>query len=119
MNSLKIIKKSIDFGTIHSRENFFSFTLKCLFYIIPAIILGNYTDITIKNIKKDKELGDSVFYYILLQTLIIISTLYIILLVLTNYTSEFQVTVAGGLFVVFYFGIQTNYVDMIKDHIRY
>jgi len=52
MRLLNIIQKSIDFGTLRSRENIFSFTLKCLFYIIPAIILGNYTDITIKNIKK-------------------------------------------------------------------
>ena len=29
--------------------------------------------------------------------------------------SEFQVTVAGGYFIVLYFGIQTNYIDMFKE----
>jgi hypothetical protein len=49
-----IIQRATDFGTFRSRKNFFSFTLKCIFYIIPAVILGNYTDITIKIIKKIK-----------------------------------------------------------------
>ena len=111
-----MIQRGIDFGTLRSRENFFSFTLKCVCYIIPAVILGHYTDKTIKNIKKDNELGDNTFYYILLQTLIIISTLYLILLFSSSYTSEFQVTIAGGLFGVFYFGIQTNYIHMIKTY---
>lgn len=114
-----LIQKSINFGTLRSRKNIFSFTLKCLFYIISAIILGNYTDITIKNIKKNKGLDDYTIYYILLQTIIIISTFYLILIFLNNYTSEFQVTIAGGLFSVFYFGIQTNYVYMIKEYTQY
>ncbi len=50
MNFDNIIKRATDFGTFRSRENFFSFSLKCLFYIIPAIILGNYTDTTVKKI---------------------------------------------------------------------
>ena len=67
----------------------------------------------------DKKLGNLLIYYILLQTLIIISTLYIILILLTNYTNEFQVTIAGGFFSVFYFGIQTNYINMIKESINH
>lgn len=31
--------------------------------------------------------------------------------------SEFQVTIAGGYFVVLYFGIQTNYIRMIKEYL--
>jgi len=50
------IHRSIYFETLRSRENFFHFTMKCLFYIIPAVILGNYTDTTIKTMK-NKELG--------------------------------------------------------------
>ena len=111
-----LFQEAIDFGTFHSREHFFPFTLKCLFYIIPAVILGKYTDVIIKKIKKVKKFGDSELYYILLQTFIIISTLYLILLFLNNYTSEFQVTMSGGLFSVFYFGIQTHYIDMIKEY---
>lgn len=118
MKLLNIFDRGTDFGSFRSRTNFFSFTIKCIFYIIPAVILGNYTDITIERIKKDKKMGDSVLYYILLQTLISIITLYIFLLLLANYTSEFQVTIAGGFFSVLYFGMQTNYVDMIKEYMN-
>lgn len=117
MKLFNIFQSATDFGTFSSRENFFSFTLKCIFYIIPAVILGNYTDITIQRMKKEKEFGDYTIYYILLQTLIIISTLYLILLLLTGYTSEFQTSLAGGFFIVLYFGIQTNYMNMIKEYI--
>jgi hypothetical protein len=114
MKPQHIIERALDFGTFRSRENFFAFTLKCIFYIIPAIILGNYTDRTIKKMQSEKKF--SLLSYILLQTFIIISTLFIILLLLTNYTSEFQVTLAGGLFMVLYFGLQTNYIKMIKEY---
>ncbi len=97
---------------------FFSYTLKFIFYIIPAIVLGNYTDVTMERIQNGQILGDYLITYILLQTFIIISTLYLILLLSTKYTSEFQVTVAGAYFVVLYFGIQTNYTRMIKEYIN-
>ena len=113
-----LFQEAIDFGTFHSREHFFPFTLKCLFYIIPAVILGKYTDVIIKKIKKVKKFGDSELYYILLQTLIILSTLYLILSLSPDYLSEFQETIAGGFFVVLYFGIQTNYIPMIKEYIN-
>ena len=113
-----IIQRTTDFGTLSSRENFFLFALKCLFYIIPAIILGNYTDIIMQRIKKEEHLGSYSLYYILIQTLIIISTLYIILLLLSGYERKFQDTLAGGFFSVLYFGIQTNYIYMIKDYIN-
>ena len=113
-----IIQRATEFGTFRSRENFVSFVLKCLFYIIPAVILGNYTDITVERIKTNKDLGDYTLHYILLQTFIILSTLYL-LLFLTDYTSEFQLTLSGGFFIVLYFGIQTNYINMMKEYIRY
>lgn len=118
MKLLDIIQRATDFGTFRSRENFLSFTLKCIFYIVPAVFLGNITDITIQKIKNKKELGDYMLYYILLQTIVIITTLYLILIFSSNYTNEFQLTMAGGFFVVLYFGIQTNYIDMIKQYIN-
>jgi uncharacterized membrane protein (DUF485 family) len=119
MKLLNIIHRATDFGKLRARKNFFPFALKCIFYIIPAIFLGNFTDITIQRMKNEKEFGDYMLYYILLQTIIIISTLYVILIFLTSYTNEFQVTIAGGFFSVLYFGIQTNYIDMIKEYINY
>jgi hypothetical protein len=44
MSIYDIIERATDFGTYRSRDNFVSFTLKILIYIIPAVILGNYTD---------------------------------------------------------------------------
>jgi hypothetical protein len=88
------------------------------FYIVPAVVLGNYVDTTIQTLKENKMFGDYTLYYILLETIINILVLYIILLFLVNYTSEFQVTLAGGFFSVLYFGIQTNYMDMIKKYIN-
>lgn len=114
-----IIQRATDFGTFRSRENFLSFTLKILLYILPAIILGNSTDIIVKKLKENDTLGISTFNYIALQTLIIISTMYIIVIYLSNYISEFQVTVAGGYFIVLYFGIQTNYMKMIKEWMNF
>ena len=63
MKLVNIIQRATDFGTFRSRKHFFSFTLKIIFYIIPAIVLGNYTDITIQKFKKNKELGDYTLYY--------------------------------------------------------
>ena len=118
MKIYNIIERVTDFGTLRSRDNFFSFTLKNLFYIIPAVILGNYTDNSIQKIQEYKAFGDNKIYYILLQTFIIILTQYIFLAFLFNFISEFQVTIAGGYFIVLYFGMQTNYFHMIKDYIR-
>jgi hypothetical protein len=35
-----------------------------------------------------------------------------------KFTSEFQVTIAGSYFIVLYFGMQTNYIRMIKHYIN-
>jgi hypothetical protein len=112
-----ILKRATNFGTLRSRDNFFSFTLKILIYIIPAVILGNYTDITVKRLQEYKTLGENILHYILLQTLIVISTMYVILKMLSDFISEFQVTIAGGYFIVLYFGMQTNYIRMIQEYI--
>jgi flagellar biosynthesis component FlhA len=103
----------------YSQCVFLSFTLNCIVHIIPAVILGNYTDIFIQRIKKDKKLGDNILYYILLQTLIIIATLYLFLLFITVYTNDFVVTLYGEFFIVLYFSVQTDYIHMIKDYITH
>ena len=113
-----VIHRATNFGTFSSRENFISFALKCIFYIIPAIILGNFIDTSIQKIEKNKILGNYILYYILLQTLLIILTLYLILIFSENYTHEFQITITGAVFIVLYFGIQTNYTHMIKEFIN-
>lgn len=113
-----IIQRATDFGTFRSQDNFVSFTLKILFYIIPAVILGNYTDRIIETLQKNKSLGENTLYYIMLQTLLILVSLYLILVFLSDFMSEIQVTIAGSYFIVLYFGIQTNYIHMIQEYMK-
>jgi len=115
MRIFNILTQAINFDSVHSRKNFFSFLLKALFYIIPAIILGNYTDITVKKTETHQLLGDNLVYYILLQTFIIISTLYFFLTFFSDFVSEFTNTIPGTYFIVLYFGMQTNYIYMLKE----
>jgi hypothetical protein len=113
-----ILQHATDFGTFHSRENFISFTLKTLLYIFPAVILGHYTDRFVKKLQDENRLGQNTLHYILLQTFIGILTLYLCIAFLSEFSSEFQVTVAGGYFTVLYFGLQTNYISMIQEYLR-
>ena len=115
MKLSNILERATDFGTFRSRDNFFSFSLKILLYIIPAVILGHYTDTFVKRLKNNTILGKNLFHYILLQTIFIISTLYLFILFLKEYVSEFQESSAGGYFIVLYFGMQLNYINMIKE----
>lgn len=118
MKLRNIIQRATDFGTLRSREHYFSFALKCMCYIIPAVILGNYTDTIVEKIKIDTVFGDYLLNYILLQTIIMITTLYLIVIFLTSYTNEFHFSIAGAFFIVLYFGIQTNYIDMLKEYMN-
>jgi len=113
-----IVQRATEFGTFRAQDKFFSFILKILFYIIPAAILGHYTDVIIKKLQKDKVLGDTVLYYILLQTFIVVSTIYLLAVYMADYAREFQMTLAGMYFVVLYFNMQTNYIVMIQDYMH-
>lgn len=117
MTPSDIIKSAFEFGTKRSENNFVSFALKIFFYILPAIILGKVTDVFVEKLEKNKVLGETILFYILLQTLINIVTMYSILILFSDFTSEFQVTLAGSYFIVMYFNIQTNYIDMINKYI--
>lgn len=114
MRFINIMERATDFGSVRSRKHFLSFLLKIWLYILPAITLGNYTDITVQTMQTYQILGDNNFYYILLQTLIIISTLYLFLILFYDFMSEFTNTMAGSYFIVLYFGMQTNYIQMLK-----
>ena len=119
MKILNIMERATDFGSVRSRKHFLSFLLKIWLYILPAIILGNYTDITVQKMETYQLLGENTFYYILLQTLFIISTLYLFVILFYDFMSEFTNTIAGSYFIVLYFGMQTNYIHMLKDLLNY
>ena len=115
MNLDNIIERATDFGTFRSRNDLFSFALKVMLYIFPAVVLGHYTDVIIKSLKIHKVLGNSTIYYIILQTIFIIVTFYLFMLFLKDFASEFQKSMPGSYFIVLYFGIQTNYIYMVKE----
>jgi len=117
MKISKVIERATDFGSRRSKKDFFSFSLKILFYIIPAVILGDYTDTTIQNLRMRREFGDDLIKYIMLQTLIIVFTLYIFVIFLKDFMSEFQKSIAGSFFMLIYFGMQDDYLHMIKDYL--
>ena len=48
MELSKIIDRTTDFGTLRSRNDLLSFALKIMIYIIPAVILGHFTDIFVQ-----------------------------------------------------------------------
>ena len=118
MKLSKIIDRATDFGTLRSRNDLLSFTLKIMVYIIPAVILGHFTDITVKKFRTHTVFGKVITNYILLQTILNIVTLYLFILFLPRFMSEFQTTVSGGYFIVLYFSMQTNYIDMLKEYMN-
>jgi hypothetical protein len=118
MDLNNILKKATNFKDRHSQKNFIAFVIKCFFFIIPALLLGNYTDRTVEKIKKNKIFGNNTFFYIFFQTMIIIISLYLILLISTDYINSFGFTLSGNLFITLYFGIQINYILMIKDFLN-
>jgi undecaprenyl pyrophosphate phosphatase UppP len=118
MRIFNIIERATDFGTFRSRNSFWAFALKAVLYIIPAVILGHYTDKGVKTLKEREAFGDNAVIYILLQTLCVLITLYLFVLFLTDFTSEFQTTAAGSYFIVLYFGMQSNYISMLKEYMH-
>ena len=116
MKLFNILEKATDFGTFRSRQKLFSFALKILLYIFPAVVIGHYTEMSVQNMKARGVFGESEMNYIILQTAFIIVTMYIFVMILKDYMSEFQASVAGGYFIALYFGIQTNYITMLKDY---
>ena len=116
MNVSDMVQRATAFGTFRSRSTFASFALKILFFIVPAVLLGYSTDRGITHLKQEQTLGPTLLSYILAQTLLIIATVYILFVFFTEFMSEFQVTFAGGFFIVLYFGIQLNYIQMIQTY---
>jgi hypothetical protein len=117
MKLYDIIERATDFGTFRSHSNIFSFILKILFYMIPALILGHYTDRIVERVQEHKTLGENILYYILLQTLIIIITLYLFIKFLSHFSSEFQVTIECAYFITLYFNLQNNYINMMQEYL--
>lgn len=106
---MNLIREGTDFSK-KDNMHFVSFVLKCVALSIPAIILGYDIDKRVEKWKNKSVLGDNLGIYIFTQTAIIIVTIYLLYLISSNYTAEFQNTFPGLLFGFLFFGMQTNYI---------
>lgn len=116
-NMQTIISRATNFGTFESRKGIYSFMLKILFFMIPAIIIGHSIDTYIENMRKKGILGNNYINYIILQTIIILFIMYIFVIYFSRFAKEFQTTTAGAFFIAMFFGFQSNYVNDIKQFI--
>lgn len=119
MKIYKTFNRIFKFGPPYYRHDLMSFTIKTLIYIIPAVILGHFTDIAVKKSRTRKIFGKNIIFYILFQTIINIVTLFLLTLLFPRFMSEFQTTISGGYFIVLYFSIQTNYINMLKEYMSW
>lgn len=111
------ISTSIKNGTSFGKKDvkyLGGFKIKVLSLLIPGILLGHYVDQIVNKMKRNKVFGEVVLNYIILQTIISMSVIYLLFYLNKSYTNEFQNTYAGLFFVSLYFGMQTNYVSNLQ-----
>ena len=100
------------FGTTSARDTYLSFLIKTFLYIFPAIILGQFIDRFILSLKKS-ILKNKVFR-IFVQTIVMVSVLYLLIKFSESYANELQYTITGIFFVVIFFGVQQFYINDIQ-----
>ena len=103
--------------SLFGNDNERSFMLvmwKSFALLIPGAILGHYVDTAVKRIQKKQVLGSHVGIYVLFQSLINITIIYLLHLIHQKYTSEFQRTLPGLYFSVLFFGLQSNYISNVQ-----
>lgn len=100
------------FGTTSARDTYLSFLIKTFLYIFPAIILGQFIDRFILSLKKN-ILKNKVFR-IFVQTIVMVSVLYLLIKFSESYANELQYTITGIFFVVLFFGVQQFYINDIQ-----
>lgn len=111
------ISTSIKSGTSFGKSDvkyLGGFKIKVLTLLIPGILLGHYVDQIVNKMKRNKVFGEGVLNYIILQTIISMSVIYLLFYLNKSYTKEFQNTYAGLFFVSLYFGMQTNYISNLQ-----
>jgi hypothetical protein len=109
------IKNGLSFGNENHNKHFISFFVKCLAFVIPAILFGIAIDVLIDKVKQRNCFGDHIWIYISLQFLFNIYVLYVTLKVLNReYASEFQNTLPGMFFSTIFFGVQLKWFKNIQ-----
>jgi len=112
---MKQIMDGLRFGKEDHNNHFISFFVKCLAFLIPAIILGILIDVCIDKLQRRRCFGQNVWTYISLQFAFNIYILYFTLKTLNSeYASEFQNTIPGMFFSTIFFGVQLKWFKNIQ-----
>ncbi len=101
-----IVEKTIN-NSFDSEKTLYAFTLKSIILLMLAILLALVTDNVTSQLQK--YVGAPAVICFVIQTAVILSTIYSLKLYNTHITNEFQSTLAGLIFVSIYFGLQTTY----------
>ncbi len=95
-----------------SEQSLVPFVVKTLLMILPAVILALITDSVMLSFQT--KTGSSAITCVLIQTSILILTMYSLGKGVPSATKEFQTTLAGVFFISLYFGLQENYYSNIQ-----
>jgi hypothetical protein len=108
---------SLRFGE-EAVADFFPFTIKFMWFVIPAILLGHTIDQGVSVLRRRETLGKDrkgLGSYLLIQLLIWLLLFFFFYNFTPNYAREFQGTAAGIFFIALFFAVQTNFVDMLQN----
>ena len=101
----------VTINAYESEKSLTGFVLKVLLMMLPAVILALITDSVMCSFQT--KTGTSAITCVLMQTSIIILTIYSLRTCAPYATKEFQTTLAGVFFISLYFGLQQTYYSSI------
>lgn len=93
------------------------FTVKFLWFVVPAILLGHVVDQGVSVLQRRKIFGHDrtgLVGYLLVQLVAWLLLFFGFYNLIPNYAREFQGTAAGIFFIALFFAVQTNFVDMLQ-----
>lgn len=98
-------------------SDIFPFTVKFLWFVVPAVLLGHVIDQGVSALQRRKVLGvdrKGLVGYLVIQLLAWLLLFFGFYNLTPNYAREFQGTAAGIFFIALFFAVQTNFVDMLQ-----
>jgi hypothetical protein len=93
------------------------FTVKFLWFVVPAVLLGHVIDQGVSVLQRRKVFGTqrtALVGYLLIQLMAWLLLFFGFYNLTPGYAREFQGTAAGIFFIALFFAVQTNFVDMLQ-----
>lgn len=98
-----------------THTDFLPFTIKFIAMSVPGVVLGHYIDQGVYKVQRLGWMGEKPFAYVCIQMMAWIVMFYGLYTYITEYTNEFQGSVAGIFFIALFFTVQTNYVANLQQ----